>query len=74
MSTDSTMARVTHFWAEGNALHGSDDIQAHRTTTRACKGCGNDFELTRPWQKHCSPRCRVRVHRQGQPIEGYYGA
>lgn len=70
----STMPRVTHFRAECNALRGSDDIQAHRMAIRACSGCGNDFEITRSWQKHCSPRCRVRVHRQMAAVQGYYGA
>jgi len=23
-----------------------------------CAGCGKQFRLRRPWQKHCSPRCR----------------
>jgi hypothetical protein len=70
----STMPRVTHFRAEGNALHAEDGKFPEPVAAARCSGCGSEFEITRPWQKHCSSRCRVRVHRQAATAEGYYGA
>ena len=68
------MPPVTHFPPRCNALRAEGEAQAHQPVTRACSGCGDDFQIVRPWQKHCSPRCRVRVHRQLISAEGYYGA
>lgn len=68
------MATVTHLPPRCNALRIKDKLLAHQTPKRACSGCGQDFQLTRSWQKHCSTRRRVRVHRQLATVQGYYGA
>lgn len=68
------MATVTHFQPRCNALRDEGDRLAHETPTRACSGCGKEFLAMRPWQKHCSPKCRVRVHRLAATAQGYYGA
>jgi len=43
--------------------------------TRACTGCGREFEVRRFWQLQCSARCRQRAYVQRQ-VEAlnYYGA
>lgn len=68
------MGLVTHFPPICNALRGDDETQDHEAVTRPCSGCGREFQVVRRWQKHCSPKCRVRVHRQAQVAPGYYGA
>jgi hypothetical protein len=47
-----------------------------RNENRACSGCGKDFQVKRPWQTHCSHRCRQRTYVQRQATETtfYYGA
>ncbi len=68
------MGLVTHFQPRCNASQAEDDKSISQTAATRCSGCGNEFEVKRPWQKHCSPRCRVRVHRQTATVQGYYGA
>ena len=68
------MASVTRFQAACNASQGLAGEIPKLEGVRACRGCGRDFQITRPWQKHCSPRCRVRVYRQSLITFGYYGA
>jgi hypothetical protein len=43
---------------------------------RLCGACGKQFRLKRPWQKHCSPRCRQRTYVRAHPMATpyYYGA
>lgn len=64
------MATVTHLPPRCNALRIKDKLLAHQTPKRACSGCGQDFQLTRSWQKHCStkmpcPRASSAGHRPG---------
>lgn len=70
------MATVTHFPPGGDALRAGDGESIRKTETRACNGCGREFQITRPWQKQCSQRCRQRTYRTRQaiPTPGYYGA
>ncbi len=68
------MGLVTHLPPLCNALDAERVESFGRPPTRRCEGCGCPFEITRPWQKHCSPRCRVRVYRRAQVVQGYYGA
>jgi hypothetical protein len=41
-----------------------------------CGACGKLFRLKRPWQKHCSRRCRQRAYVRAHPMATpyYYGA
>jgi len=68
------MAGVTRFQAVCNASEGIAEEIHQVSEMRACKGCGRTFQIMRSWQKHCSPRCRVRVYRQSLTTLGYYGA
>jgi len=68
------MPDVRHFQPLCAALQAKDDIPPQDSATALCGGCGGEFQVMRRWQKHCSNRCRVRVQRKGQLVEGYYGA
>lgn len=35
---------------------------------KVCEECGRAFEAQRSTAKFCSQRCRLRAHRQGQPL------
>ena len=32
-----------------------------------CKNCGGVFDKARPWQKFCSPKCRMIHYEQSNP-------
>ncbi len=67
---------MTHCQAQRDALLEKDEESLGQPETRACTGCGKDFQLRRPWQLQCSPRCRQRAYVQRQIVTApnYYGA
>jgi len=67
---------MRHFQGHREALRRKAGESIHEPELRACDGCGKDFQLRRPWQKHCSARCcqRAYVQRQCEAPTGYYGA
>lgn len=70
----ATIPDVRHFLPACAALRAEDDVPPQGADRKRCEGCGVRFQIARRWQKYCSNRCRVRVQRMGQLIEGYYGA
>ena len=67
---------MTHFQARSETSTERDERFLDKSEIRACTVCGRDFEVQRPWQRQCSPRCRQRAYVQRKitrPI-GYYGA
>jgi hypothetical protein len=69
------MGGMTHFEAGRDAFLAQAEESIGQPETRACTGCGKDFQISRPWQRQCSPRCRQRayVRRQFEALN-YYGA
>jgi len=67
---------MTHYRARRDAFLTNSGCSDASVLRRACGGCGREFNATRIWQKHCSPRCRQRlyVQRQLDLPPGYYGA
>ena len=67
---------MTHLQTRRDAFRKEAEESIHESNLRACKACGKDFLVVRPWQRQCSPRCRQRmyVQRQSETPMGYYGA
>jgi len=67
---------MRHFNREREAFLKEDGVSPTKTVKRVCTGCGSDFAVRRPWQKHCSPRCcqRAYVERLAEKPVLYYGA
>ena len=74
-AVDELKGGMTHFQAARGALLDNDEESIGQPETRACTGCGKDFQVRRPWQLQCSPRCRQRAYVQRQiAVLNYYGA
>lgn len=48
-------------------LHGDDEQELGRS--RKCASCGIYFELERDTARFCSPKCRLRWHRQHPGVQ-----
>jgi uncharacterized OB-fold protein len=46
----------------------TEEVAGERARTRLgsipCQGCGRAFTPQRPWQRHCSARCRAAASRR----------
>ena len=67
------MGGMTHFPARRDAFLDKDEVSIGKPETRACTGCGEDFQVSRPWQVQCSARCRQRAYAQRQQLSTITG-